>query len=191
MMPALNRLRIVPLLVLSAIVLGASAGTARADWFADKVEEGLARYVELFNAKDVAALTELYSEDAKLMPPNSPIVEGREGIQKFWEGLFGMGEVALTLATSEAFNNGTLGYSVGTYTLSVTPPQADAIADQGKYVVVWKRGPGGKWEMAVDIFNTDLAPPAAEAGGESSAAEPSAAEPSAAEVPGAEVPAAE
>jgi len=72
MMPALNRLRIVPLLVLSAIVLGASAGTARADWFADKVEEGLARYVELFNAKDVAALTETLTASftARRFPPS-------------------------------------------------------------------------------------------------------------------------
>jgi ketosteroid isomerase-like protein len=174
MISALKSLRVV--LVLATIVLGASVGAAHADWFTAKVEDTLARYVELFNAKDAAGLTELYSEDAKLMPPNSPIIEGREGIQKFWDGVFGMGEVALTLATSEAFNNGTLGYSVGTYTLSITPPEAEAIADEGKYVVVWKRGPSGKWELAVDIFNTDLAPPAAEAESEPGAAQPGATE---------------
>lgn len=148
-------------LALGAIVLAMSfANAAKADWFTNKVNGAIARYVELFNAGDAAGVAQLYTEDARLLAPHAAIIEGREAIQAFWEGVFGMGEVSLGLTTLEAFNNGTLGYSLGGYTLSITPPGAEPMVDDGKYVVVWKRGPGGTWQLAVDIFNTSVAPPA-------------------------------
>lgn len=149
------------LLALGLFVLAmALPAPAKADWFANKVNDALARYTELFNAGDAAGLAELYAEDAQLMAPHAAAVEGREAIRKFWEGVFGMGKASFALTTLEAFNNGTLGYSLGGYTLSIAPAEGDAMTDEGKYVIVWKRGPGGAWQLAVDIFNTNMAPPA-------------------------------
>ena len=140
------------------MVVALVGGTAKADWFRDKVDENIGQFVEVFNAGDASALATLYAEDARLMPPGSPVVEGRAAIEEFWGGVFGIGEVSLTLDTSEAHNNGTLGYSVGRYTFSIQPAEGEPIADEGKYTIVWKRGPTGRWELAVDIWNTNLSP---------------------------------
>jgi ketosteroid isomerase-like protein len=140
------------------MVVALVGGTAKADWFRDKVDENIAHFVEAFNAGDASAVAGLYAEDAKLMSPGSSVVEGRAAIEEFWGGVFGIGEVSLTLGTSEAHNNGTLGYSVGSYTLSIQPAEGEPMADEGKYIIVWKRGPTGRWELAVDIWNTNLSP---------------------------------
>ena len=133
--------------------------SARADWFMNKVVEAEAKFVDVFNDRDAAALAGLYSRNASLMPPGSARIVGREAIQNFWQGLFDIGEVELSLTAFMANNNGTLGYSIGGYSLTIMPEGAEAIADEGKYVIVWKRGPTGIWQLAVDIWNTDLAPP--------------------------------
>lgn len=136
--------------------------TADADWFRSKVEKSDAKFVENFGKGDAAALARLYTEDAKLLPPGSPVIEGRAGIEEFWNGLLALGPGELTLTVIESFGDGTVGYAVGKYTLKVEPEEGDPIEDEGKYVEILKRGPTGGWEIAVDIFNTSLAPAAAE-----------------------------
>ena len=49
------------------------------------------RFSEAFSRGDVAALAAAYTEDAKLMPPDSDIVTGRQGIQQYFQGVRDMG----------------------------------------------------------------------------------------------------
>ena len=86
-------------------------------------------------------------------------IEGRDAIVEFWGGFFGaMDAFELTLTNSQAERNGTLGWSRGDYTLSFTPQGGAEISDAGKYALVWRRGPNGKWQIALDVYNTNLPP---------------------------------
>ncbi len=58
-----------------------------------------------------------YTEDAVLMPPNGPAVQGRDDIQAFWESFPPVAD--LDLANVEIAGRGDLAYVRGTYKLKI------------------------------------------------------------------------
>ena len=42
---------------------------------------------EVFGARNLAALDEIYTSDARILPPGAPMVSGREAIKQFWSDL--------------------------------------------------------------------------------------------------------
>lgn len=108
-----------------------------------------------FNAGDWAALVQLYTEDAVMMPPNAPVVEGRGALQA-WLGQFPPG-TDVSLAIVEIDGAGDLAYVRGTYTLTISMEgMPEAISDRGKYLEIRRKQPDGSWPIAVDIYSSDL-----------------------------------
>ena len=105
-------------------------------------------------AKNAPAVGAYYATDAIVLSPNAEMVNGREAIQSFWKGFIDAGmNVKLEPVQSEA--EGNLGVEVGKYTI-LDP--AGKTADQGKYLVVWKKE-DGKWKLYRDIWNTNMPAP--------------------------------
>jgi len=136
----------------------------------DQALEKLARQFEAaFNKKDAVALALLYAEDAILMPPNRPLVTGRQAIQAFYAKEFEQGLADLKLKTIASSSSGQLGFDVGQSDVQVRPGDPSglllrgvggggAVRAQGKYVTIYKRV-GPDWKIAYDIFNDDKATP--------------------------------
>jgi len=118
------------------------------------------QFVEAYNRGDIAAVAALYTDDAVLMPPNSPMMRGRQAIQQFWEEARQMGLRDPTLRTIQLEERGDTAYEVGEYTLQIEMPGGELENDKGKYVVVWKQTADGSRKLAVDIWNTDSPLPA-------------------------------
>lgn len=117
-----------------------------------------AKFMEAANAKNVGSLvTAFYTEDAVLMPPNHPIVEGRSNIRNFLQGLIDRGFSGIKLETRKIESVGNLAYGRGWYNLSMTPPGGSAVEDVGKYIVIYRRQGNGPWRAVADIFNSDQA----------------------------------
>jgi hypothetical protein len=55
--------------------------------------------------------------------------------------------------------SGDIGYTTGTYEMSMSDGAGNAMPEKGKYVAVWKKQPDGQWKAVADIVNAD-APPA-------------------------------
>jgi ketosteroid isomerase-like protein len=112
---------------------------------------------QAFNAGDVEGLVDLYTEDARVMPPNAESGTGHAAVETIFGGMI---EAGLTgkLETIETVASGDLGHRVGAYT--VLSSEGEEI-DRGKFVETWQRV-AGEWKMTADIWNSDL--PAAEAG---------------------------
>ena len=121
---------------------------------------GLARlqteWAAAANAKDSARVAALYAENAVLMPPNAPIANGRPAIQAVWKGMMDENARDITLTAIDRSVSGDLGYEAGTYTLNMGAPGGPVASDKGKYLMTVRRGPGGKWLIQNDIFNSDL-----------------------------------
>lgn len=98
----------------------------------------------------------VYTEDASVLPPNSPKLTGRRAITQFWQGLLDAGLKSAKLETVALEVHGDTAFEVGTYQLRISPAGAAPMEDRGKFVVIWKREPDGVWRWAVDIFNSDL-----------------------------------
>lgn len=116
------------------------------------------QFVRAANAKAVDSLVAgFYAEDAVVMPPNHPIVEGRDKIRTFFRGLIDSGFSSISLETTTVESVGNLAYGRGRYTLSMSPPGGSPVRDVGKYIVVYRRRADGSWRAAADIFNSDQA----------------------------------
>ncbi|MBI1741556.1 SgcJ/EcaC family oxidoreductase [Candidatus Acetothermia bacterium] len=119
------------------------------------IEDAGAKFVAAVSRGDAVALAAFYQEDAKLLPPNSQMVTGRQHIQEFWQAFLQTGTVQLTLETKDVDSRSDLAYEVGGYTLKIQPKSGSAMTDMGKYVTIWKRQTDGSWKIAVDTWNSD------------------------------------
>jgi len=121
------------------------------------ITSGAEAWAAAFNAKDVDALAELYTSDARVAPPNSEAEIGRDTVRAEFGAMIDAG-LSIQLATVEAAVSGDIGYRYGTYALQA----GDETADVGKYVETWRRGDDGQWRISNDIWNSDLPVPMAE-----------------------------
>jgi uncharacterized protein (TIGR02246 family) len=109
-------------------------------------------FMATFAAGDAAGMSEFYTADGQLLPPNGDFVTGKAAIADFWQSLFDTGVSRADLDIAEVEVRGDIAYEVSAYTLYTANGQ---IADQGKYIVIWKQD-GGEWKLHRDIFNTSL-----------------------------------
>ncbi|MCI0693058.1 SgcJ/EcaC family oxidoreductase [candidate division KSB1 bacterium] len=123
------------------------------------IEAGNAKWVEAFNRGDAAGVAALYTDNAALLPPNSEMIQGRQGIQNFWNGGFQMGLKDAALTTVDVGGNGDTAFEIGKYTLKIQPAGQEGMSDSGKYVVVWKRQVDGTWKLHADIWNSSMPMP--------------------------------
>lgn len=104
---------------------------------------------------DAAAIAALYTEETRTLPPNGPTVVGREAIQNLMQGNIDAGVSDLQLTTLEVGAARDFAYEVGEYEITIQLDEGEAIKDQGKYVVIWKRE-NGEWKLDVVIWNTSV-----------------------------------
>ena len=125
----------------------------------EEIAKGNAKFAEYVRKGDVDGLASLYTEDACLMPANSPAIVGRENIREFWGATAqALGVKDAVLTTVDLKGEGDTVTEYGEYRLKVQPEGQEAGEDMGKYVVLWKKTPEG-WKLHWDIFNTDLPAP--------------------------------
>ena len=122
------------------------------------VEAQEQKWLKAFNGGDALGVSVLYSENARLMPPNSEIIEGRAAIADFTKGFVATGaKLAFKLLT--VHESPDFCVAVGTYEMDI-PTGAEIQKDTGKFMEVWTRQPDGSWQIADDIFISSLpAPP--------------------------------
>lgn len=108
-------------------------------------------------AKDFDRWLSFFADDAAFLPPNAPIVTGKDAIGKFWGEMSAAPGFGISWQPSEAEVSaaGDLGYTLGTYEMTMVDPEGNPVTDRGKYVTVWKKQPDGTWKTVVDIGNSD------------------------------------
>lgn len=113
------------------------------------------KFAEIFKRGDAAGIAALYTADARLMPPDTPMLGGTEAITAFWQGAMNMGIKEATLESIEVETSGdALATEIGKFTLSIEIPSGERVEQTGKYIVLWKND-GGTWKLHADIWNTN------------------------------------
>lgn len=120
----------------------------------DAIKSAIQTFTEAFGRGDAAAIAAWYSADATLLPPDNPMLKGRDAVETFWQGAMGMGVTEARLETLDVESRDDLAYEVGRFEMTLRPQGGDRSTLTGKYVVVWK-SEGDGWRMHVDIWNTD------------------------------------
>lgn len=149
--------------LLSAVLcLGACSGATPGEEFGLKdqavIRERTEAFVKAFNAKDVAQILSIYAENSVFMPPNQPIIRGKDALKTFYDDLLQSGASNLRMDVTEVSGHGPLAYQSGTYEMDVTPPSGRATRDRGKYVFIMRKL-GDNWRLEYTVWNSDLPPP--------------------------------
>ena len=121
------------------------------------VRAASAEWAKVAAAKDLEKTLSYYADDASMFPPNAPVVTGPDARRKTWTALLAPAELVFSNAATkvEVARSGDLAYEIGTFQESFKDDKGSPVNLVGKYVVVWKKQPGGQWKAIIDIFNTD------------------------------------
>lgn len=135
---------------------GPALGQGKTD---PKLDELAAAFAAAFNEKDATKVAAFYTDDAVVMPPNMPMVKGRNDIEAYFKKGFSQAGGTMKLRPIESVVTGALAIEAGASTLTVGNPGVGAggRTEAGKYVVIYKRVKS-EWKIAYDIFNNDSPP---------------------------------
>ena len=116
-------------------------------------------WVKDIATKDADKFTSYYSDDASLLMPNVPIINGKENIRAALKPMLADPNFALTFQSTraEASKGGDFVYTVGTYSMTVSNPKdKKPVTDKGKYLTVYKKQTDGSWKAVADMNNSDM-----------------------------------
>jgi len=125
------------------------------------IDNNNALFAKSFNSKDATGVSTFYTDDAELLPPNAPEVKGRDNIQNFWQQAIDILS-DMNLTTDTVVVEGDAAIETGSYSINVQMPNQSPTMDKGKYLVVWKYMPDGKWRIFRDMFSSNLPAPGSE-----------------------------
>ena len=122
-----------------------------------EIESAHQDFIAAMKKPDLKAIADAFEADAILLPPGVDAVRGRDAIAKFFAGFLAHTTIVETSSvTLDVTVSGQSAYETGLYTLTTRAGDAPAVADHGKYVVVWNRDGDGHWRAARDISNTSI-----------------------------------
>jgi ketosteroid isomerase-like protein len=99
-----------------------------------------------------------YTDNARVLPPNMPAVEGQAAIAQLYTAMghpktFKFGPLTIQ-------GRGGTAYVEGTYEGTFVPfGGGDPIADKGKFLATLQKQADGSWKLSQDMWNSDGPPP--------------------------------
>jgi len=124
----------------------------------DQIRRGMAKtndlfLAEVFGKRNFDALDEIYTINARILPPGAPMISGRKGIREFWSNLIDSTNAkSAVLASVDVLPAGEDAIEIGRATLSMEPEGQPPTDIEVKYVVHWKQE-DGRWKWNIDIWN--------------------------------------
>lgn len=136
---------------LLALIASWSFSAAAAEAKASKATmEVLARkYDDAFNRRDAAALASLYHQEAQIVPPDGPVVQGRAAVEAFWKSELATTGFVQSSKVVEVQDFGEVALEHGEW---VGKSPGGATVEVGKYLMAWKRS-GGEWRIFRETWN--------------------------------------
>ena len=122
------------------------------------IKDGEIAWSADFGSRDPDKIVSHYADDATLMPPDAPIVMGKDAIRSTVAQMYADKNLALsfTTTTAQVAKGGDIAYTQGTYSMTMTNPKTKkVVAEKGKYLTVYKKQSDGTWKAIEDIDNAD------------------------------------
>ena len=139
--------------IIAAVFIGSTTSFALAGT-AEDIASRTETFEAAFNSGDAAGVAGHYTEDAVVLAPDTPRLEGREAIQGIWQAYVDAGVTDLDLTTVNLEDMGGTANEIGTYTLTAPDGNGGTVQAGGKYIVIWKADDSGIWHLHWDIWNS-------------------------------------
>ncbi len=104
---------------------------------------------------EVEAFVAVFADGGRFLPPEAPEAHSREDIQKTASELFSLPGFSVSWSPNFAgvSQAGDLGYSIGTFELTVDDAEGKPVTRNGKYNTVWRKQEYGQRKVVSDTFN--------------------------------------
>lgn len=116
-----------------------------------------AAFSEAYVQNDMAALGEVYTEDAVILPPGREI-RGREAIQRYFAWGPSHRQIAHSMVPSELTVSGDVATDLGTWHSTSQRGDDPPTTAAGQYLVVWVRNADGAWRIQYDMWHRPAQP---------------------------------
>ena len=113
-------------------------------------EKGLA---EAFEASDPTTWVDFYTEDAIFVGPGVPAIEGRDA---FLDAAPRVAISSMEIVADSTLGAGDFAATFGRANWLSGPKGSDAPHVRRRFLMVWRRGPDGRWRIARELLNEDL-----------------------------------
>lgn len=111
---------------------------------------------QAFNQSDASGIAEHFTEDAILMAPGVPAMEGIEAVREYYQSIFDQFETELESHYVEIKVEGDLAYGRGVATVTLYPKDGtESSVSTSKYLNILQRQPSGAWKTTHDIWNSN------------------------------------
>jgi uncharacterized protein (TIGR02246 family) len=120
-----------------------------------------AQWNQDYAAKDLNKISAHYAEDSVLMITGMTSVSGKDAIRSALQQMVADPAMSLTFTASkvEVAKSGELGYTQGSYKLTVTDPMTHKVVnDHGSYVTTYRKQADGTWKAVADIATSEVPP---------------------------------
>ena len=106
---------------------------------------------------DVDVILSYWADDAVVMAPDQPAVDGKAALRAFVLGMEKIPGFSITWEPERAVisASGDLGYLIERNRVTLTGPDGAAITQFGKAVTIWRKDASGAWKCVVDAWNNN------------------------------------
>jgi uncharacterized protein (TIGR02246 family) len=125
------------------LVLAACASTADS-----QIRAATARYVQLVESMDSAAIAAMFAPDGQLVVPGRASLRGPAEIRQFLDGFKDFHVLSEEMTVDQVHVHGATADSTGTYHQRVRLPQGNVVEPQGHYAIQWTKSGDGQWRFA-------------------------------------------
>ena len=150
------------LLVLSLVAcLGAcSASTVDKQAEAEALMELSREWSKVAASGDLEATLDFWSDDAVLLEPKLPIIEGKLAIRAHIEaGADGSGpRFSWEPLSAHVSDSGDMAYLIERNVQELVDSDGSSVVTHNKVVTIWRKDSQGRWKNVVDIWNEVPAP---------------------------------
>jgi len=121
------------------------------------IQAACADWSKATQAKDLEKTMSFYVDDAMVLSPKVPLIQGKGTIRQRWTQMFAIPGPGLTFTTGdvEVARSDDLAWEHGAYEFATTDKKGKSTTERGKYITIWKKQADGSWKVAADMDNPD------------------------------------
>ena len=122
--------------------------------------EAAAAYHAAASDKDAQSVVAMYDNGAMMLPPNTPLVEGIEGVRNYRFGFIETPGVELVFETirAQVSSGGDMGWTLAIGNITINRTAGEPGRDVVRDFHVWRKQTDGSWKVVVDVWNSEPPP---------------------------------
>jgi len=125
----------------------------------EAVHEASALWINAYNARSAGAIASVFTDDAWIIPPDTPAVIGQRAIRDFMDRVWTVNRLEYSIGETDLeITSPTTAWRAGRFEARST---AGGMSSNGSFVEIWQKV-DGKWRIHRSIFNNEAllaAPP--------------------------------